>query len=130
MQYETKNQKVHGINFQHVSICSCSMMRLYFVLISASCPVTPRPIIFYREWYRGNVIFVDYPFQCSGPVAAVEFYAIRAGTFYFSAWRPSATGDSWTLLGYNAIVSEGEGAQVTRRRGGVLGGVRGGGGRK
>ena len=57
---------------------------------------------------------MDFPFQCGGSLSAVEFYGERAGTFYFSAWRPSASGDSWTLLGYNAIVSEGEGTQVNR----------------
>ena len=77
--------------------------------------VTPRPIQHYPDLYRGSIIFVDFPFQCDGSVSGVEFYAERAGTFYFSAWRPSASGDSWTLLGYNTIVSEEQGTQVNGR---------------
>ena len=88
----------------------------YFVFIPVSCSVTPRSIQHYPDLYRGSIIFVDFPFQCNGSVSAVEFYAERAGTFYFTAWRPSASGDSWTLLGYNVIVSEGDGAQVTGKR--------------
>ena len=96
----------------------------------ASCSVTGRPIQHYPDLYRGSIIFVDFPFQCGGSVSGVEFYAERAGTFYFSAWRPSASGDSWTLRGYNTILSKGEGAQVNRRwrvcvwRGGGEGGER------
>ena len=109
-----------------VSICSCSLIYsdlfIYSVLIPASCSVTPRPIQHYPDLYRGSIIFVDFPFQCSGSVSAVEFYAERAGTFYFSAWRPSASGDSWMFLGYSAIESEREGSQVIGRRGDGEGG--------
>ena len=96
--------------------CYYILLCVSYFDISDSCSVTPRPIQHYPDLYRGSIIFVDFPFQCSGSVSAVELYAERAGTFYFTAWRPSASGDSWTLLGYNVIVSEGDGAQVTERR--------------
>ena len=77
--------------------------------------MTPRPIRSYPNFYRGSTIFVDFAFQCSGTITAVEFEARRAGTFYLSAWRPSASGTSWTLLGTHTIISAQSGPQVTLR---------------
>ena len=80
--------------------------------IFAECAATRRPIRHYPDVWLGLMVMVDFEFQCDGDVTDVEFYAEDSGTFYFSAWRPSSCGDSWTLLGFNKITSQGEGAQV------------------
>ena len=98
--------------------CMCYLfddIYLHVFICILECVVTPRPIRNYPDLYRGSVIFVDFPFQCSGTVTAVEFHASRAGTFYLSAWRPSASGTSWTLLGTYTITSAHSGAQVILR---------------
>ena len=81
-------------------------------LFLVQCVGSQREIQHYDDLYRGSIIFVDYPFQCAGPVSGLQFYAERAGTFYLSVWRPNGAGDSWSMLGYNTIISEAEGAQV------------------
>ena len=74
------------------------------------CSVNQRPIRRYPDLYRGSVIFVDFSFQCRGTVTGLEFWAQNIGPFYLSMWRPSASGDSWTLIGFNLITA------VRRRR--------------
>ena len=74
--------------------------------------MTTRPLRHYNGLYKGLAVFVDYTFGCNGVVTALEFTAEKAGTFYFSSWRPSASGTSWSLLAYNTITSTGSGLQV------------------
>ena len=85
---------------------------ILIMLFPVPCSVIQRPIRRYPDLYRGSVIFVDFPFQCSGPVTGLEFYAQNIGPFYMSVWRPSPSGDSWTLIGYNHILATEQGAQV------------------
>ena len=85
------------------------------VLFAAPCDVVQRPIRNYPDVYGGSIIYVDFPFQCSGLVTGVQFFAENRLDFYLSAWRPSASGDSWTLIWYTIIVPQRMRAQVGMR---------------
>ena len=61
-----------------------------------------------------NNVFIDLTLPCSGSVTSWQFYAVRAGTFYASIWRPDTSGTTtyYTMIGKNEITSTGEGLQV------------------
>ena len=81
---------------------------LFKIFVLVECTRTSRPMHNYPDLYRGSTIFVDFTFQCNGLLFGVDLYVKRSGTVYFTAWRPSASGTSWSLIGItNAIVVEG-----------------------
>ena len=61
-----------------------------------------------------NNIYVDLALPCTGSVKSWQYFAVRAGTFYATIWRPDTVGSNtyYTLVGKNEITSSGPGLQV------------------